>query len=283
MKLSAAVLALLIVGTKSVLCQDNASTDPLPNRLFIMPTGNILPSGAVTLSSVDLAVVSAAYSPRDYLQLNLSSILPFISWADMHSGDNVLEALDWSLGTKLRVIENVGFVQAVACGADIAHVGRKNSGLIFEDYSPPDYYYSPWFDEMLGLDMVRTSPWVGSVNVALSVGVDWVSGHANIGKVFYSWDDTYSSTHTSILPSYMQLGTACTVIASKRIGVSIMAESFSTSSTSGREMTLKFVLAGFRFSIRSFVLDVAWPIEIESDFLKRATIDYPFFSFNGSM
>jgi hypothetical protein len=149
--------------SQNLVSDSTRTKDPLQNRLFFMPTGKIMEEGRISFTTVDVMFMHGAYTPTDFLQIDLSYLLPI---GEILSGQE--REINIALGSKIQTLQESGFFKGLALGLDIAYTGKKVKWLNWE-FPTQDFYYKSIFDELLENNYPRASPLVGSTNISATL------------------------------------------------------------------------------------------------------------------
>ncbi len=237
--------------------------DPTMNRLFIMPTGNILPKGTLSISFTDVTYFNIGYTPTDFLQANFSGLIPI---PDLVENKPVNKNL--SLAVKSEILRDIWLIQGVSVGGEVIYSGIKKEEPFYfdEQLNKTISYYDGIYDEIFQINYYRNTPLLGSINLAFSMGSNEFQIHANLVKLFfpnetprfsYGWDfDYYEEYHLPSLPflSYIQFGFEYDIswLQTKR-GMKLISEIFYNKLNPDYNM----LMSGFRFYGSTVSVDIA--------------------------
>ena len=64
------VIALCIPMFAASAVNGQELSDPLKNRLFVMPTGEIINEGSFVIGTMNMLAIEAAFAPTSYLEIS---------------------------------------------------------------------------------------------------------------------------------------------------------------------------------------------------------------------
>ncbi|TAK53615.1 MAG: hypothetical protein EPO24_14160 [Bacteroidetes bacterium] len=251
-------------------------TDPLQNRLFIMPTGKILEEGRVTLTTIDVFLLQAFYSPTDYLQINVGGVLPVHHFVSGYESESY-----FSYGTKFQLLRQSGLFQGLSLGADVSYYGKRRAPYTTSYGNAPDGdYYSGAFDNIMNNLILRANSLVASFNVAASIEFDALQAHCNIDQLYFQFAPMIDPIDETLpMPSFFQVGFAYDLGTIQRhTGLKFIAEALLSNQNPKGPIELSALCPGMRIYSKSLVLDIAILVEKEAEMNYR--IHYPYIGLN---
>ncbi len=250
-------------------------TDPLKNRLFLMPTGQIMDEGRFSITNIDILLLHLSYSPLSYLQLDATGL----AYPAFYEKDKDINA---SFGVKLQIVKPTGFLKGIALGVDVGYFGQQRQHYCWYDDAPPFTYYEGVFDDLIPTGFLRTSPFVTSTIIATSFECSKLQAHINIGQFFFEHrNDNGEVDNFMPFPSYLQFGIVYDFgNSSNKSHVKLIGEYYITKFHPDEGISTGFILTGFRFYGKNTVIDIAVRVNPASRHYNSDIPPLPYLGFN---
>jgi|GEM_PF-4704107 len=244
-------------------------SDPLKNRLFVMPTGEIIDKGSFVIATMDMVAIEAAYAPTSYLEISTIMFNPF-----MLLFDDTRRDFSGSFGGKLQIMQPNGLLHGTSIGVNLLWLP---TGRDYHYYENDFVFYSNWYDKLFNIYPPRTSAYSILANVSSSFGNSNVQGHASYGQLYYFREDRGFPIAQRSISNYAQFGLSAGGNLSQTWGLKIMTELFFSSPFD--KYATRGLIVGFRIYRPVFAFDVGIPLGFEG-VLPRKDDDMPYVGLN---